>query len=174
MFKKILSGDTGSVYLCWCVCSTAHLSLLAIVRWNSCHVAPLCMRVCACWLHLIVPAGNGSRLACAAAIVVPVCLGAAVLHVCIYIHVYAYVFGCHYLFSLACFLKVASSQPGDEYNSVCVCACVFAWGNRIQSKHTWPGLFPRWSWMNEWADSDIDRLTTIRVCVCVGVCCSKP
>lgn len=109
-------------------------------------------------------AGNESCLACAATIAGPVCLGAAVLHVCIYIHVYMCVFGCHYLFSLAGFLKVASSQPGDKYNG----AVCLPWG--IESRvNTCVRLFPRWSWMNEWANSDIDKLTTHCSCVCVAL-----
>lgn len=84
-------------------------------------VALLSVCVCMCGLELIVLAGNESCLACAASIAGPVCLGAGLLRVCIYIHVYASMFGWHYLFSLACFLKVASSQSGDKYNSG-VCA----------------------------------------------------
>ena len=119
----------------------------------------VCVCVCVSYLQLIVLAGNKSFLVYAPAIKGPVCLGADGLCVCNYIHVYARVFVCHYLFSLACFLKVASLQPEHKYDRrvcACVCVCVCVCGLwlcicvrlpcEIESRvNTHVRLFPRWS-----------------------------
>ena len=63
------------------------------------------------------------------------------------------------------FSRLAHRRQETSIIVACVCVCL---PGGIESRaNTRVRLFPRWSWMNEWADSDIDKPTA--ACVCVSL-----